>query len=141
MAVELRRYRFTTTEYDRMAEAGVLGEDDRVELIEGEILEMSPMGRRHAACVDRLTRLLVRGVGDAAIVRVQNPIVLSDHNEPQPDLALLRPRVDFYTAEHPGPEDALLVVEVSDSSVEYDRQIKVPLYAQDAASPRPGRRI
>ena len=130
MAVQLTRWRFTTADYHRIAESGVLTEDDRVELIDGEILEMSPIGRKHAACVDRLAQLFFSRVGGRAIVRVQNPIELSEHAEPQPDLALLRPRADFYAAGHPGPEDILLVVEVADSSVEFDRQVKAPLYAR-----------
>lgn len=113
-----------------MAEAGILGEDDRVELIEGEIIEMSPIGGPHAACVDRLTRLLVIGLGDAAIVRVQNPVHLDQRSEPQPDVSLLRPRADFYASGHPSPEDILLVIEVAESSLEYDRRVKVPLYAR-----------
>jgi hypothetical protein len=88
MALELKRYLFTRAEYHRLAEAGILGEDDRVELIEGEILEISPIGRRHWACVDRLTHLFVREVGDEAIVHVQNPIPVSERSEPQPDLTL-----------------------------------------------------
>ena len=131
MALELKRYRFTTAEYHRMAEAGVLGEDDRVELIDGEILEMSPIGPRHAACVKRLSHLFSQRLGGEAIVSVQDPIGLSDHAEPQPDLALLRPRADFYAPEHPTPEEVLLVIEVADNSVEYDRQIKAPLYARN----------
>jgi Uma2 family endonuclease len=113
-----------------MAEAGVLGEDDRVELIGGEILDMSPIGRRHTACVKRLNRLLSRLVGDAAIVSVQDPVLLSEHDEPEPDLALLRPRPDFYASVDVTPDAVLLVIEVADSSVEYDRQVKAPLYAR-----------
>lgn len=131
MALEPKRYRFTTAEYDRLGEVGVLGEDDHVELIEGEIIQMSPIGRSHASRVDRLNRVFNRGVGDAAIVRIQNPIVLGDHSEPEPDLTLLRPRPDFYASEHPTPEEILLVIEVADSSIEYDRQIKAPLYARN----------
>src|ERR687895_947344 len=96
MAVQLSHYRFTRAEYHRMVEAGILHEDSPVELIEGEILEMSPIGRRHKASVDRLNRLFTSSVGDAAIVRVQSSIVLGDRSEPQPDLALLRWRDDFY---------------------------------------------
>lgn len=131
MRVQLKRYRFTTTDYHRMAEAGILGEDDRVELIEGEILEMSPIGRLHASTVDRLNRLFNRAVGDAAIVRVQNPIVVNDYNEPQPDLTLLRPRTDFYAAGHPTPEAILLAIEVADTTVAFDRRVKAPLYARN----------
>ena len=131
MAVQQTRYRFTTTDYHRMAEAGILGEDDRVELIEGEILEMSPIGRQHLACVDRLTRIFVRNLGDAAIVRVQGSIVLSERSEPQPDLVLLRPRDDFYATADATAEAVFLIVEVADSSEAYDRQTKAPLYARN----------
>lgn len=134
MAVQLLRHTFTVEEYHRMAAAGILGEDDRVELLDGEILEMTPIGSRHAACVDRLTYLFVRGVGQRAIVRVQNPVRLTERSEPQPDLALLRPRPDFYAADHPGPTDLLLLVEVADTSVELDREVKVPLYARTGVS-------
>jgi len=113
-----------------MAEAGILTEDDRVELIEGEIVKMTPVGSRHAACVDRLTRLFSASIHGQAIVRVQNPIRLSERSEPQPDLALLRFRPDFYASSHPGPEDVLLVVEVAETSVNLDREIKLPLYAR-----------
>jgi Uma2 family endonuclease len=126
--IEARRL-FNVDEYYRMADAGILTEDDRVELIEGEIIEMSPIGDRHAACVDGLTKLLVQRVRDAAIVRVQNPIRLSDLIEPQPDLGLLRPRDDFYARGHPRPEDVFLIVEVAETSLNYDRDLKVPLYA------------
>lgn len=112
-----------------MAQAGIFREDDRVELLDGEILEMTPIGSRHAACVARLTARFSR-VQANAIVWVQNPIRLSERSEPQPDLALLRPRPDFYSQAHPGPGDVLLVVEVAETSVEVDRDVKVPLYAR-----------
>ncbi len=134
MALQLTRHRFTIEDYHRIAESGVLTEDDRVELIDGEILEMSPIGRKHAACVDRLAQLFFSRFGGRAIVRVQNPIQLGEHAEPQPDLALLRPRSDFYAAGHPTPEAILLVVEVADSAVEFDRQVKAPLYARGGIS-------
>lgn len=113
-----------------MAEAGILTEDDRVELIEGEIVEMSPIGRRHAACVNRLNALLNRHLGQAAIISIQNPVRIDDYSEPEPDVALLKPREDFYAEGHPTPSDVLLVVEVADTSVEYDRDMKLPLYAR-----------
>jgi Uma2 family endonuclease len=125
-----RRHRLTVDDYYRMAEVGILAPDLRVELIEGEIIDMAPPGSLHAAAVDRLTRMLVRAVGDAAIVRVQNPVRLGPHSEPQPDLALLRPRDDFYAAHHPQPADVLLVVEIADSSLRFDRDTKMRLYAQ-----------
>lgn len=122
--------RFTVEEYYRMAEAGILKEDDRVELIEGEIVEMSPIGRVHAGIVDRLTHLFVTRVGDVAQVRIQNPLRLDERSEPEPDLTLLVPRPDFYTSGHPRPKDVLLLVEVADSSIEFDREVKIPLYAR-----------
>jgi Uma2 family endonuclease len=130
MAVQLLKRRFTVEEYHRMAEAGILSEDDRVELLEGEIVAMSPIGSRHAACVMRLTELLPPRVIGRAHVNVQNPIRLGEHSEPQPDLALLRRRPDFYASSHPGPEDALLIIEVADESAAVDREVKVPLYAR-----------
>lgn len=113
-----------------MVAAGILREDSRVELIEGEIVEMGPIGSRHAGCVNRLTTLLASLVQQKAVVAVQNPIRLSPRSLPQPDLALLKYREDFYAAAHPGPEDVLLVVEVADESAAYDREVKVPLYAR-----------
>lgn len=126
---QVTRRKFTVEEYHLLARAGILKEDDRVELLEGEIVEMSPIGSRHAACVDRLNRVFSR-LGERTIVRVQSPLRLGDLAEPQPDLALLRPRSDFYATAHPGPEDVLLVVEVAETSSDYDRQIKIPFYAR-----------
>ena len=130
MSVEKNRWMFNVSDYYRMAAAGVFSEDDRVELIEGEILEMSPTGSRHAARVDRLNAALSRLVGGAAIVRVQSPLHLNDFSEPLPDISLLKPRDDFYEHSHPTPEDVLLVIEVADTSAAYDRTVKVPLYAR-----------
>ncbi len=114
-----------------MAEAGILSEDDRVELIEGEIVEMSPIGSRRAACIDRIVNFLLnRFAGKTAIVRVQSPIRLDDFSEPQPDISLLLPREDFYAGEHPKSADVLLLIEVADTSVEYDRTVKTSLYAR-----------
>jgi Uma2 family endonuclease len=103
---------------------------DRVDLVEGEIFDMSPIGSRHAGIVDHLTRLLQRAVGDLALVRTQGPIRLDNYSEPEPDIVLLRPQTDFYKSAHPGSEDVLLVVEVADSSITYDRDIKLPMYAR-----------
>ena len=113
-----------------MAQAGVLKEDDRVELIEGEIVEMAPIGSRHAACVKRLNRLLSQQAGQHALLGVQDPIHLGERSEPQPDMALLRPKDDTYATAHPGPEDIFLLIEVADTSVDYDREIKASLYAR-----------
>ena len=126
----LIRHRFSVDEYHRMGEARVFPEDDRVELIDGEIVDMTPIGSRHAACVDRLNRLLDRRVGDRAIVRVQNPVRLGDLSEPEPDLSLLVSREDFYASAHPSAGDLLLVVEVSETSASVDRHLKAPLYAR-----------
>lgn len=128
--VELPRRRFTVEEYHRMAEAGILTEDDRVELIEGEIVQMTPIGQRHAATVARLTRRLVPAVADRALVWPQNPIRLPRDTEPQPDLVLLRPRPDDYAQGPARPEDILLLVEVADSSYRYDAGVKLSLYAR-----------
>lgn len=112
-----------------MADAGILGRDDRVELIDGEVVEMSPIGSRHAASVSRLVRIFTSLVGDLAVVRVQDPVRLSDLSEPQPDLALLKPRDDFYASGHPTPADVYLIVEVADSSLAFDQGVKLSLYA------------
>lgn len=123
------RRRFAVAEYHQMLAAGILAEDDRLELIAGEIIAMSPIGARHAARVNRLNRLLIMLTAGAAVVAVQNPVTLED-SEPQPDVALLRPRADDYAAGHPGPADVLLLVEVADTSAGYDREVKLPLYAR-----------
>jgi Uma2 family endonuclease len=126
----LRRHRLTVDEYHRMAEAGVLAPDARVELIEGEIVDMATIGTRHASTVMRLNRLLMNAAGHVATVSVQNPLRLDDRSEPQPDLMLLSPRDDFYASAHPTAADVLLLIEVSDSTARYDREIKLPLYAR-----------
>jgi Uma2 family endonuclease len=125
---QLTRWRFTVHDYHRMGEAGILHEDDRVELIEGELVEMTAIGTRHFSCVNRLTRMLVMSVGDEAIVSVQNPVRLNEYTEPQPDLTVIRLR--DYRESLPGPEDVLLLIEVSDTTLAYDRGMKLPLYAR-----------
>jgi Uma2 family endonuclease len=125
----LRRHRLTVSEYLRMGEVRILAPDARVELIEGEIFDMAPIGSLHAGTVTRLGRMLERAVGDTALVYIQNPVALSNYSAPQPDLALLRPREDFYTASHPGPTDVLLMIEVADTTLRDDREVKAPLYA------------
>lgn len=126
----LARHRLDVDDYYRMADAGILGPDERVELIDGEIIDMAPIGIAHASVVGRITRALVMACGDRAHVWVQNPIRLDEFNQPQPDFAVLRPRADFYAAQHPGPADVLLLVEVADSSLRYDREVKLPIYAR-----------
>jgi len=130
MAVQLQRRLLTVDDYRLLIRAGSLGEDDRVELIEGEIAEMSPISPTHAGHVTRLTALLMRRLGERALVSVQNPVAMDELSEPQPDVAVLRLREDTYTDAHPGPQDVLLIVEVAETSVEYDRNVKVPLYAR-----------
>ena len=119
----------TVEEYHRMGEAGILTEDDRVELIEGELVAMAPVGSEHIAATNALTRLLVLAVGDRAIVSVGNPVRLTRHSEPQPDFSLLNRR-DNYRKTPPGPEDTMLAVEVSNTSLDYDRKVKLALYAR-----------
>ncbi|MFY9610566.1 MAG: Uma2 family endonuclease [Blastocatellia bacterium] len=130
MSVQLRKRYFNVDDYYRMGEAGLFSEGNRVELIEGEVVEMSPIGSRHAGCVMRASTVLNRGFGHLAIVSVQNPIRLGDFSEPQPDLALLKPRKDFYSTSHPTVADVLVVIEVADASADYDRNVKLPLYAR-----------
>ena len=130
MSVAYSRHNFSVDEFNRMVEAGVFGEDDRLELIEGEIIEMSPIGKRHAGFVRKLTKALEGVVGDRTIVSVQNPILAGDWSKPQPDIALLVPRADFYTTIDPGPRHVQVAIEVADTSLEYDTTVKVPLYAR-----------
>src|ERR671911_2776163 len=132
--LEVNRHRFTAREYRAMAEAGVLGEDDRVELVEGEIVDMAPIGSRHLSCVVTLTHLLVEQAQGRYFVSVQNPVRLSERDEPQPDLTLLRKRPDPAAPGPPGPKDILAVVEVSDTTLSYDRNVKLPLYARAGIS-------
>jgi Uma2 family endonuclease len=126
-----KRY-FNVDEYYRMAQAGVLTPDDRVELIEGEIVKMSPIGSPHAACVSRLNSLLQSMLRRKAIVSVQNPVRLNDFSEPVPDVTLLQPRKDFYSSQHPRPTDVMLIIEVAETTVISDRHVKVPLYARNS---------
>jgi Uma2 family endonuclease len=141
-----RRHWLTVADYYRMAEVGILTADSRVELIDGEIIDMPPPGSSHAATVHYLTEVLVRSVGDSASVLIQNPVRLSEYSEPQPDLALLRRRGDFYREHHPRPDDVLLIVEVAATSLRFDRDTKVRLYAEHAIPEMwlvdlPGRRL
>lgn len=125
------RHRWTVAEYHRMGEVGLLNEDSRVELIDGEIVEMAPIGSSHGGNVNRFIRLFSKVIGDKAIVAAQNPVVLGGYSEPEPDIALLRWQADDYVQSHPHPEDVLLLIEVSDSTLRYDRDVKIPLYAKN----------
>lgn len=123
------RYRLTSAVFHAMVEKGIFCEDERVELIEGELVTMSPIGSEHMGVVNQLAELLIRQMKRRALVGVQGPIHLDDHSEPQPDLVLLKPRPDFYKRSLPLPADILLVIEVADSSLVYDRSVKMSLYA------------
>jgi Uma2 family endonuclease len=124
------RHVISVDAFHQMGETGILGPADRVELIDGEIIDMSPIGVLHAAIVDVLARHFGRRAGEAVFIRCQNPLRLDDISEPEPDIAILRPRADLYTTAHPGPTDVLLVIEVADTSLAYDLGTKVPLYAR-----------
>jgi Uma2 family endonuclease len=122
-------HRFSVDLYEQMIERGILTENDRVELIQGEIVDKMPIGDLHFACVNRLNRQLGRKAGDLAIISVQNPIRLPD-SEPEPDVSLLQPKDDFYGSGKPRPPEVLLVIEVSDTTLDYDRDVKGPMYAE-----------
>jgi len=156
MVPRLLKGPFTVGDYHRMAETGVLRPDARVELLDGQVVEMSPIGSRHAGCVNRLTRMLIQALGDRATVAIQNPAVLDDFSEPQPDVAVMRYRPDGYAARHPRAADVLLLIEVmvtsgvtpgrgrlsaggakddgiaasASSGADIDRDVKLPLYAR-----------
>jgi Uma2 family endonuclease len=129
-AAEPRRHRLTVADYYRMGEVGILAPDARVELIDGEIIDMAPIGSPHVSAVLQLDHLLKEAVSGKAFVLVQSPIVLGDHSAPQPDLAVLRSRADYYRSSLAGPNDVLLIVEVAQSSLRFDRDDKIPLYAR-----------
>lgn len=126
----VRRYSFTVDEFAKMGEAGIFTEDDRVELIDGEVRDMVPIGPRDAAIVNRLTVTLVELLKRTAILQVQNPVRLDSHNEPQPDFSVVSPRDDYYENSLPEPGDTLLVIEVADSSLAYDLHEKTPQFAK-----------
>ena len=129
MPVEVTKKLFTVDEYYRMAETGILGPEDRVELIDGEIIQMSPIGNSHLARVNRANDVFTAAFRGRAVVSVQNPLRLNNYTEPEPDIVLLKPRQDFYEAKRPDAESALLVIEVSDTSLEFDREVKLARYA------------
>ncbi len=129
MTVELKRHRLTVEDYQRMIEVGIITENDKVELINGELIDMSPVGSPHAGCVKTLIRLFNRLLNDKAILSIQDPVQLAANSQPEPDLALLRNRADDYRTSHPTPADIHLIIEVADSSLEYDQDYKLSLYA------------
>ena len=132
MHVEATKKLFTVDEYYRMAEAGILKPEDRVELIDGEIIEMSPIGNRHLGCVNRATHLFTSLLGKRVVVSIQHPLRLSNYTEPEPDIVLLKPRADYYASKTPTADDALLVIEVADTTLSYDLNVKTPRYATAA---------
>src|SRR5438552_5836451 len=129
MVVERTRRTFTVDEYHRIGEAGIIGPDERVELLGGDIISMTPISPRHAAVVKRLARILIEQLGARAVVGIQDPIGLDDLSEPQPDVSVAKARDDYYAGAHPRPEDLLLVVEVADTTAFSDRHRQVPSYA------------
>ena len=130
MQAEVTKKLFTIDDYYRMAEAGILKPEDRVELIEGEIVEMSPIGNRHAGCVNRINDLFTFLFRGKAIVTVQNPARLNEYNELQPDIILAKPRSDYYSSRHPTSQDIYLVVEIADTTLRKDRNLKLPIYSR-----------
>jgi Uma2 family endonuclease len=129
MRMESARKLFTSDDVLKMAEAGLFGPEERIELIDGEILEMTPVGVRHVICVNRATAFFIEAFGRAAIVSIQNPVHLNIHNMPQPDVVVFKPKADFYASGRPTPSDVLFLVEVSDSTLRRDRNIKLPRFA------------
>ncbi len=129
MAVTLERHLIDTDTYHRMIDAGILAEDDRVELINGEIISMSPIGKLQSAIVDRISKVLNRKINMEAIVRTQSSIVIPNHSEPEPDITLLKYRDDFYASRHAQPQDVLLTIEVAHTTWDTDYEVKRPLYA------------
>lgn len=127
--LEIPKRLFSVAEYHKLAETGILREEDRVELINGEIIEISPIGPKHAGNMGRLAQFLTLLFRENAIIRVQSPVQLGTYSEPEPDLAILKPREDFYTTSHPRPNEIMLLVEFADTSLSYDQKIKLPLYA------------
>lgn len=133
MTVSPTKLRFDIEAYYKMSEHGIIPQKN-TELINGEIIKMTPIGSSHAACVDKINRFLFELLEDDLIIRVQNPIRLNNHSEPEPDISILKSKADFYASGHPQAEDVLLVIEVADSSLEHDRNIKSNLYAEAGIS-------
>ncbi len=132
--MELMTYKFTAEQYQLMGKVGVFHPEARVELINGEIITMTPIGLKHAVTINRLTRFLVKNVDEAGIVSIQNSFRIPDYSEPEPDILILKPREDFYSGKFPLPEDILLIIEVADSSLRYDQTTKLSLYAEQNIS-------
>jgi len=129
MYIEVAKKLFTTDDFSKMHEAGIIGPDERVELVDGEIIKLNP-GKRHVACTMRASRFFIEAFGPRACVSIQNPIVLDIYNEPKPDVVILKPREDFYASTEPAPEHSFFVVEISDTTLAMDRKRKLPKYAR-----------
>lgn len=129
MEILLEQRLITVKEYHKMAEAGILKPDDRLELLNGKIIKMSPIGSKHAACVDKTDEFLRRVLSGIALVRAQNPVIMNDFSEPEPDIAIVKRKENYYADKHPTAEEVILIIEVADSSLEIDRQSKLPIYA------------
>ena len=129
MYIEVEKKLFTTDDFSKMHEAGIIGPDERVELVDGEIIKLNP-GKRHVACTMRASRFFIEAFGPRACVSIQNPIVLDLYNEPKPDVVILKPRADFYASTEPAPEHSFFVVEISDTTLAMDRKRKLPKYAR-----------
>lgn len=128
--MQLMTHKFTTEEYQLMGKANIFHPEARLELISGEIIAMSPIGLKHSVIINRLTHFLVKHIDDMGVISVQNSLRISDYSEPQPDIVILKPRDDFYAGKFPQAEDVLLLIEVADSSLQYDRTTKLTLYAE-----------
>lgn len=129
MTIQLKQRLISVDDYHKMIEAGILGPEDRVELIEGKIIEMAPIGSRHAAYVKKINTLLGNLLGERVILGVQDPVSIENFSEPEPDISVLKPRKDFYASQHPQADDIFLIIEVADTSLDIDREVKLPLYA------------
>src|SRR5438105_5191832 len=130
MSAEVATYRFSVEEFNKLGEVGIFDEDDRVELLDGEIIVMSPIGTQRARTVMRLNWVLQHRLGDRVLFDVQSPTVMDEFSESLPDIMLLKPRADFYSSAHPRPDDILLLIEVSDTTLAYDRGRKLRKYAE-----------
>jgi Uma2 family endonuclease len=128
------KHRFSVKEYYRMAETGVLRPDARVELLNGEIIDMSPIGSTHAGTVKRFIRIFTKLANDRWTISAQDPLRLDDHSEPEPDFMLLKPSPDDYTSRHPKPDEVFLLAEVADASLDYDREEKLPAYGRSGVA-------
>jgi Uma2 family endonuclease len=124
------RHAFTVDEWHRMGEAGLFGDSARMEVLDWEVIEMSPIGSPHASCVARLTFLLIEAVGSRALIFPQSPVALDPYSEPQPDIAALAPRPEGYSRSHPDPSEIRLLIEVADSTLAFDRDVKSRVYAR-----------